>query len=283
MAPRIFATTGGGVRIGGSFGAELEGERLGKFDPSVFDYYIGTSSGSLDAALTANGWSARQKVDFFIENNFTQFFTPPWMPFSLRKALTLFAPIQLKKFADYIDGLNLTPLPGLLINAVDSQLNKQVVYCEKKPDWWVDIPGTALRENAFSDLGYGTILTRSMALPGLRADHPKFKDGGFAENTILTMIPRDADILMINLGYAGDTQWPSGNTFPLMALEDLLYLIEYKNYYYVRFISTHFPNLKTIYPSIFDVDSTTFNLTQSEKTSMVERAMANTSAQWQAL
>ena len=72
---RIYASSGGGIRIGGTFGALLEAEAQGRFNPKAYDCYVGTSAGSLDAALTANGWTAEQKCHMFINTDFGQFFT----------------------------------------------------------------------------------------------------------------------------------------------------------------------------------------------------------------
>jgi predicted acylesterase/phospholipase RssA len=298
MSLNIFLSSGGGIRIGASFGAELEGQRQGKFRPSMFNYFAGTSAGALDAALTANGWYAEEKRDLFLDTDFRKLFTPALVPFSWRKTLALQWPISLAKLAAFIDSLGLRPVENLLVNTVDAEENIQVVYCEKLPPWLNCKADEAGRfytcrasksgeikkvirwePGAFSRFGYGKVLTRSMVLPGLVADEKRFKDGGVAENPLLSVFPANANILLMHLGYAGLVP-QNGSTVPLGILAEAMYDYEFKAYSYTEHLMGHYPNLTAIYPEIYDVDSTAFDLSLASREQMIERARANTRAQW---
>ena len=280
---KIFASSGGGIRLGASFGAELEGERQGKFKATDFDFYIGTSAGALDALLTANGWNGSQKRQLFLNTNFGQYFSPPLVPLGVRKLFVLNFPISLKKLAAYFDSLKLQAHPGLLINTVDAETNQQVIYCERKPDWaGQDTERLRWEAGAFKRYGLGTVLTRSMVLPGLIAEDPRFLDGGVAENPLLSVLPTEADILLIHLGYAGLVK-KKGENYPQGALNQALYAYEFKASCHAENLMAQHPNLKAIYPKIFDIDSAAFNLPFSAKLDMIQRAQANTREQWEAL
>lgn len=284
----VFASSGGGVRIGASFGAEFEGERQGKFKPSMFDYFIGTSAGALDAALTANGWNTKQKIDFFLKVDFSHFFTPFFLPFEARMALAVVSKIKLTKLAQFIDSLmkpnpygpELKPLRSLLVNSVraDKQ-NKQIVFCEKKPDWLVPNGRLEVVESAFSTLGYGKVLTRSMVLPGLEADDPMWFDGGTAENPLLSVLPQDSNIILMHLGYAGLVG--EGETaVPNDILSRAMYCYERKAYEALEHMISHFPNMKVIRPEVYDISSTNFGLSLSQKIDMVKRGRENSRIYW---
>lgn len=288
---RIYASSGGGVRIGASFGAILEGELQGRFRAQAFAWYVGTSAGALDAVLTANGWSGEQKKALFLDTDFRRFFTPLLMPLGLRKMLAVMAPISLKKLAAFIDSLQ-DPNPygppiqrfdGLLINSVDAQENTQVVFCHKIPDWLLK-PSKGIRVEgwAFNRRTLGTILTRSMVLPGLRADDPRWQDDGVAQNPLLSVLPKDAAITLIHLGYAGLVR-KKGDTSPKSALDQALYDYEFKAYSFAEHLMAGFSNLTVIRPEIYDVDSADFGLSREGKQDMILRAMANTREQWDAL
>jgi|GEM_PF-4856639 len=288
MTLNVFASSGGGVRIGASFGAEMEGERQGKFKPSMFDHFLGTSAGALDAALTANGWTAKQKIDFFLHVDFTHFFKPFLLPFTARKAMALAFPIKLAKLAEFIDSLakpnpygpELKPVPGLLINSVRADKdNRQIVFCEQKPEWLVPNDRLEVVEGAFTKEGYGKIITRSMALPGLQADDPMWFDGGVAENPLISILPTDSNIILMHLGYAGlvgegEQAVPSG------MLARAMYCYERKAYEQAEHLASHYPNLKAIKQEVYDVDSTAFDISQAQKLDMVKRGRDNSRSYW---
>ena len=275
----IYASSGGGVRIGASFGAQLQGEDQKKLHPSMFRYFVGTSAGAFDAALSANGWKAGEKCDLFVRTNFGKFFTPPLMPFAWRKALALKWPIKLDRLASFFDSLNLKPVPNLLVNSVDAETNRQVVYCEEPPLWWPNLPDVDLVTHAFSTLGYGTVLTRSMVLPGLVGDEERYKDGGIAENPLMSVFPKESKILLMHLGYAGEVE-KKGKKYPVEILDEALYAYEFKAASYAKHLMGHYPNLKAIYPKCYDVDSTAFSLSGKEKIAMIDRAYFATADQW---
>lgn len=281
---QIYVSSGGGIRIGATFGAIKEGENQGKFFSGNFDTYIGTSAGALDAAMTANGWDADSKIQFFLETDFEKLFTPFLIPFSLRKtaSVVLNNPIKLKKLSDLIDSLNFDCNEELLVNTVDSLTNEQIVYCETKPLWWPEKTDAKLITNAFSQYGFGKILTRSMVLPGLEADDPRYMDGGIAENPFLSALPLDSEILFMHLGYAGDV-WDKGDTVPKGVLNRSLYAYEHKATAFLKHMMQHYPNLKPIYPKIYNVDSSNFALDKRGKKIMVQNAQFNCIPQWKKL
>ncbi|MBY0451339.1 MAG: patatin-like phospholipase family protein [Cyanobacteria bacterium] len=283
LKPRVYVSSGGGIRIGATWGSQLEGEKQNAFHYSMFDTFIGTSAGALDAALTANRWSAQQKLDLFFKTDFSRFFLPGGlhiMPFMLRKALSAVFPMSLKRLADWIDSLGLMPVSGMLTNTVNSLTNEHIVYCEDPPLWWPASSNIKLVTQAFSTLGFGTVLTRSMALPGLNADEPEFRDGGYAENPLLSILPSDSTGVMINLGYPGNAKWHGGKNYPVAALDQAMYYVEYKNYASTQHLIAHYQALKVIYPNIFDVDSTNFALSINDKRKIVKTSIQNTQSQW---
>lgn len=277
---RAYISSGGGVRIGATWGAQLIGEEYSGFHYSMFDTYIGTSAGALDAALTANRWSARKKADLFLNTNFEKFFTSFFMPFAARKLLAATFPISLAKLSEWIESLGLVPVNGLLINTVNSSTNEHIVYCEDPPLWWNDSKGIQLETKAFSRLGFGDVITRSMALPGLNADEPEYRDGGYAENPLMSVLPDDTKGLMINLGYAGTATWHGGKDYPIAALDQAMYYVEYKNYYTTQQLIKRFKNLKVINPEVYDINPTDFGISSDDKKKMLVRAQLNTRNQW---
>lgn len=304
---RIYASSGGGIRIGGTFGALLEGEHQQRFSPHGYDYYVGTSAGALDAALTANGWSAEQKCQMFINTRFADFFTPGWLPFELRKAFAIRWPMSLKKIERFYASLcqenpygpALTFQKGLLINTVDSEENLAVVYCSELPDWAhveTDPKNGKLYTYRTTFVGerkklvrweVGTTplsvaLMRSAVLPGLVGDDIRYMDGGISENPLLSILPTDADILLMHLGYAGLVP-NKGNTVPKSLLERFLYAFEFKAYSFTEHILERFQSLTMVFPKILDVDTAAFHLSKTQKQQMLLAARGNTKEQWKAL
>ena len=278
-APHVFVSSGGGIRIGASFGAEAQGEALGVFSPSNFDYFLGTSAGALDAALTANGWTAQQKISLFLDTQFSTLFAPAFVPFGLRKALALKWPISLKRLAHFMDELGLTHTERLVINAVDAQTNAHLIYCEKRPPWLSDEAQVTVVEDAFSREGLGTILTRSMALPGLNADHARYRDGGFAENPLLSVLPNNITGVLVSLGYPG-LIIKDGKPWPDSIIEQAFYAVDRKGAAFAQFLTQQRPGIKVIDPKVYDVDSSAFGLSRTAKIDMVQRGFETSRPQW---
>lgn len=279
MAEKIYCSSGGGVRIGATWGAQLAGEKQAAFHWSMFQWFVGTSAGALDAALTANHWSPSRKIALFEDTDFGKLFSPALIPFGLRKALALKWPISLRRLADFFDGLGLAPMPGLLINTVDAEANRQIVYCEAVPPWWPPNSKIQIIDRAFSSLGFGKILTRSMVLPGLVADETRYMDGGIAENPMMSALPQEADILLMHLGYAGDVR-RDGDTTPKSLIDRSLYAYEFKAKTLADHMAAHFPKIKIIRPGVYDVDPSEFSLSREEKKRIVEAGYRNTLSFW---
>lgn len=288
-AVHAYICGGGGVRIGAAWGAELAGEHSGAFGLGQFNWFAGTSSGALSAALSANGWGARQKIDLFLDTDFKRLFAPWFLPFGWRKLASVRWPMALQKLAEFIDGLGLQPVDNLLVNAVDMATNRHVIYCEQLPPWagesqigpdhgnLVWVPG------AFSQLGYGRVLTRSMCLPGLVADDARYKDGGGALNGPLSAMPVNTTGVFMNLGFAGDVTYQQGEPATSDLIESGLYLFEFLSNRHVAHWLGHRPGLATIWPRLYDVDSSAFDLTRSQKQAIVNQGYFNTTAQWDVL
>lgn len=301
---RIYASSGGGIRIGATFGALLEGETQQKFSPTAFDFYTGTSAGAFDAALTANGWTAEQKREMFLNTDFGKMFTPFGMPFNFRKILALHWPISLSGLGKFYKSLckqnpfgpPLEFKSNLLINSVDVEENIGIAYCKEIPHWVT----TEQDPKNGKPYSYRTshdgkrhkvirwevnntplelALIRSASLPGLVSDHERYMDGGIWENPLLSTLPRDASIFLMHLGYAGLV--PQGsNTIPKSIIDRFLYSYEFKNYSFAEHILEHFDNVTAIYPKIYDVDTAAFNMSRSDKEKLLARARANTKDQW---
>lgn len=295
MGIRVYASSGGGVRIGGTFGAAMAGEMLGKFRPGAFDWYAGTSAGALDAVLTANGWTGRQKAKLFANTDFSRFFAPFLVPYAARKALALVRPIPMDKLAAFFASLTkendfgprLLTLRRVIINTVDTLDNLQVVYCANVPEWIDtrrDSRGYLLSHNdrirwvcELTPDTLPTMLARSMALPGLVADDKRFMDGGVNENPLLSVFPEDAEVVLMSLGYAGDTGIPGS------LLDRALYAYEFKAKSMLEYVLRHYPGARVIRPEVYDVDPAAFNLRRDEREAMILKGFTNSRPQWAAM
>lgn len=301
---KVYISSGGGVRIGGSFGAVHAGEMAGKFNGKDFDWYAGTSAGAFDAVLTANGWTGKQKMRLFSDTNFGSFFTLPFVPFGLRKGLVgLNMPLSMKKLQKFY--LSLTELndygPPLekfdrvLINSVDTKENMHVVYCESIPpfvtacqgadgNWYSHQNRIRWEMQAFTrvDLGLDVVLCNSQALPGLRAPIEQMADGGIAQNPLLSIFPKECSILMLNLGFAGRVE-KLGKDFPINVLDESLYAYEFRAHEATLDLIEKFPGLQCIYPGIFDIESSNFALSKQDKINMCNAGARNAVPQWKML
>jgi hypothetical protein len=257
--------------------------------------------------LTANGWTARQKADLFLNTDFSKFFAPMLVPFGVRKALALQWPISLRKLEAFYDSLTrpnpfgpaLHFVPNLLINSVDAEENRQVVYCTALPAWSqarqdlesgrfysyrTDSQGIARKTIRWDvcQVKLAKALVRSSVLPGLVADESRFMDGGIAENPLLSPLPSDSRILLLHLGYPGLVN-QGGDTVPKGILNRALFAYEFKAYQAAEHLMGHFPALSVIYPGIFNEDSADFGLSRARKQAMLNLGESNTLMQWEAL
>ena len=278
---KVYVSSGGGVRIGATFGAVWKGEQIGAFQASDFDCFAGTSAGALDAALTANGWTGVDKYHLFMHTDFSKFFKPFFMPYAVREALALQWPISLTKLHDFYSSLckpnkigpALRFTPNLYINTVDTAKNEQVIYINNGGN-------TIPWDRKDDDLGsyrlctdLATALVESSALPGLRATNPYSMDGGIAENPLLSIFPDDAEMTVIQLGYPGRTDRKN-------IIQDLMYAYDFKAYLAAQYELDRFKNLRLIKPYVYDIPSSAFNLSDAEKLSVFNRGANNSIAQW---
>lgn len=290
---KAFLSSGGGVRIGASFGAHKAGNDAGAIAPwDHYDCIMGTSAGALHAALFANGWTGQQMCDLFINTDFGKLFTPWLVPYSVRLKTAAAIPISLHRLAAFIDSLKLEWKPNLMFNTLDTQTNEHVIYCWAVPDWvetyttWKGIysHGGAHRWQPLVGIenppSLGTLITQSMALPLLKADDKeRYRDGGVIENPGLSVICNDDDVTMFHLGYAGDVEYKHGGT-PKNLVALALYLFERNSAHDVALQLPRFTNLRHIKPRVYDVDSVAFDSTASQKQRMTQRGYTNTVGQW---
>lgn len=276
---KLFSCTGGGVRGIAVAGVLQQGAQQGRWDSDRFDIITGDSFGALIAALVANQWTPQEMGDLFVKTDFKQLLTT--MPWQVRKPLLAVSPISLHRIKALIDNLQLKSSPKLFINTWDAESNQQVIYCEQKPAWAEKTPGipTVWIENAYTDLGFGTVITRSMALPGLEADHRQWMDGGLSEHPPLAFVPRTVEAFIINLGYAGLVPH-NGNTIPKTLLDRALYAYEVTASTRQRMVLSQFTQCIEINPLIYDVDSIDFSLTAAQKQALIDRGSEATKAQW---
>lgn len=277
---KAFVCTGGGVRGLSLAGVLAAGVYKSKWVPRSFDVFTGDSFGSLVAALLANGWKSPQIRQLFLSMPLTKSVT--CMPWDTRKLLIPFEPVKLAGIKKFIDSLNLAPQPGLFVNSWNAKENIQYVFCETKPDW-VNTTGpvaTKWVEKAFSQLGYGTVLTRSMALPGLMADDPAWMDGGLGEHPPLSFLPHDTEITLFNLGYSG--QWPvRRGGVPTNLLDRALYSYEVTAYTRTCCDIAPYPFVQQLNPHIYDVDPIDLDMNQNKRQTLIQRGFDNTLAQWE--
>lgn len=298
---KIFVSGGGGVRIGETFGAEIEGERQLKFHPSMFQWFGGTSAGALDAVLTANGWKAKQKATLFIETDFAKFFTLPMVPFSARKIMAVKWPMKMNKLADFFNSLTkpnkfgpaLTRFDNLLVNTVDCEENIHVIYCENLPDWFqYDSPdgddnifyshngNLKWIRRAFSRFALGKILTESMCLPGLMAEDESKLDGGVCENPLFTAFPKDAELMIMDLGYSGHLVNGNGQLYPKETIDRALYSFEFKAHHLTAHLLKEYPAARVVYPSEYKEDSANFGISKQGRAALVASGQNKSAPQW---
>lgn len=208
---KIVSKTGGGARGPALAGAELACDEAGRWHPDSYDCFTGDSFAGLDVALTVCGWDTRQKIDLYVDTSFSRLISP--FPWSFRKyigALNANLQMKLDGVRKFIDDLALDPSKcgdRLVVPVSDLTSDAVIYYCEKKPAWAMDMTGrdSIWVENAFSSksLGFGRVLTRGMALPGLLADVPWAMDGGLWEHPPMGFMPLESNILQFDLGYPG--------------------------------------------------------------------------------
>lgn len=271
----VIALTGGGIRgiaTAGVLAALAEQRKL----PTQPDIITGDSFGALIAALLSAGWHPKAIGELLINAPFKHLLTP-WLPWGLRKPLLVARPVKLNKVAAFIDEHLKQPGEELVINAWDAEANEQLLYCWKKPEWAKLAQGLPIRwiEKAWEqEASIGTLITRSMALPGLVADYKRYMDGGLAEHPPLTFLPKSAQISLVDLGFAGLLREGSDTT-PKTLLDRALYGYEVTASMRNRLVKAGFDNIKMYDPKIYDVDSMNLGLSQKERLQLYHRGYAS--------
>lgn len=275
--PNVLAITGGGVRGIVVPSVLKQGIALGKI--SSFDAVTGDSFGALIAAMIGSGWSMDRMSELFATTDFSKLLSV--FPWKLRMPTMIVSPVKMDKIARFIDDLRLKPSEKVFINAWHGGLNKQFIYCEKKPAWATgqQLMDTVWIENAFSTHGFGRLITRSMTLPGLLADEPEWMDGGVGEHPPMSFLPADANILCVNLGYAGLVPSKDGLT-PRSFQDRAMYMYEVTAAGRQRYAFRSFPRIQVIDPKVYHVDSTCFNISEQSKRRLMDYAYNNTYEQW---
>jgi predicted acylesterase/phospholipase RssA len=284
---KALSIAGGGVRGIALAGVLRAGEMMGHYHPHRYDIITGDSFGALVAALAANHWSPLEMASFFERSDFKGLLSG-WIPWKIRELGILAKPVELNRVAAYLDSLQLEPVNGLVINAWDAEDNAQVLYCHRKPEGVIESATvkTVWVENAFTDLGFGTVLTRSMALPGLVADSRRWMDGGLGEHPPLSFLPADADVTAIVLGFPGTVN-RGGDTTPNGLLKRALYAYEVTAATRHRMALARFAKLKVIDPRLYDlaspvknVDTADFNIDRDTKRALFRQGKLGSYSQW---
>lgn len=266
------AIQGAGSRTGGSVGALYALQKTNKWFPEKFDVITGDSFGSFIAAMVANKFTPEQIVKIYCEKDFTDFFVPLASLWKARYFSGWANPnlvVKMNKVADYLNKeLKLVSSPKLFVNTWDAKENRQIIYCEKKPDWAYDdskrIP-TVWEENAFERYSVGTCITRSMCLPGLMADDPKYMDGGVGDHPALCFLPRqETNLLHINAGFAGlVNEWK--DSVPMSAIDRALYAYDVKAALFNNIILEEFPNRTVLHPKVYNYSALDLEINSKTK------------------
>lgn len=280
-----FGIQGCGARTGGAIGAIHAASKLEKWHPEFFDVITGDSFGSFVAAMIANNYSTQKMVDIYVEKDFTDFFVcmaALWKARYFASWSNSNLSVKMNKVADFLNNeLKLQGSPRLFINTWDAKANCQIIYCEKKPEWVIDdqrIP-TVWEENAYERYTVGTCIARSMCLPGLMADEPRFMDGGLGDHPALTFIPRDSNLLFINSGFAGlVTKWPQ--TVPLSSIDRAMYAYDVKAAIFNNFMLAEFPNKTVIQPKVYNYSALDLDMNKATKKEVIAAGMLNSTPQW---
>jgi predicted acylesterase/phospholipase RssA len=286
---------GGGARGGGVFGALQMGDMLGKWRQPAQDFFAGTSFGAFAATGLAMGMTPGKLADLYINTNFRPMLDN-WLlamvPWSLRKNALLAIQGDMKRLADFYDKLadeyKWTPEKAgdrLIINTVDLARNKQIILCEKRPEWLIDRPNVIVSERVFSTHGFGAPLCASQALPGLKCPWGfQYGDGGASiDNGPMSYMPRDARIYYINMGYAGDVDHGKGRTFPTSAVERAFYFFDFKADDAKDFVLEQFSNVRFIDCGLYDMSGLEMDATPARKRWAVEVSAARSRPNWQLL
>lgn len=276
---KAFTVTGGGARGIACAGVIKAGESKGIFSPWSYDVFAGDSFGSLISAMMASGWSGTKMSDFFCKTDFKGLLSG-WIPWSIRKPFMAVSPVSLAKVAKLIDSLDFKRSDKLFINTWDAEDNKQVIYCQSVPTWAIQSACFPVEfAPDFGGLSLGTVLTRSMALPGLVADSLRWMDGGIGEHPPICLLPDDTDLTVINLGFPGLIP-KAGDTTPKTLIDRGLYAVEVIQSTRQDLSKARFTKRKELNPKIYDIDSTDFGLSQQQRLDMIGRAYKATLDQW---
>jgi len=294
---KLLALGGGGSRAYATLGALMAAQRQGLNCLAHFDVLSGDSSGALLALMLAAGWSPARMMDALLHLAIDRILSP--LPWRLRLPMAVVKPLSLKPLACWIDEQGLIPLHPLVINTWDSETNTQLFITNSQAlaqrsmasaspsvpkSQWVVILAEGVGQPS-----WGTLVTRSMALPGLLADHPRWMDGALGEHPPLSFAQPEDTVVVVNLGYPGLVPQPTGKqgemtTIPQGTLARALYAYEVtasmnQKRAFTRFITP----VVQIEPRVFDVKSTAFDLSAQAKLGLMRRGYEETLAQWPAV
>lgn len=279
---KVLAITGGGMRgmvVPGVLQAGIDKRRV---NMSNFHVFTGDSFGALLAVLFGCGWSPDDVQHFLEGTDVSKLLSP--IPWAVRKPMLAVKPVSLDGVAAFIDKLNLPPREGIFINAWDISQDCQVIFCETKPDWAVDNPAvkTVWVEKAFSELGYGKCVARSMSLLVLQADDPKWFDGGVGEHPPVSFLPVNSSILCVNLGYAGLIDY-GGTNIPKGVRDRALYAIDVMGYNRQQYALTEFPHMIQVDPEAYHIDTMAMDMPARGKYACYQHGYNKTLDRWNSL
>lgn len=242
----MLAISGGAMRGIASAGVIHGLLNSGRLDRSKIKLITGDSFGALLATLYGLGWHPNAVRRLLLEAPLKRLFSP-LLPWAWRKTTMAINPISLEPFGNWLHeqlsteimsaGYGITPT---LINYWDSASDREILF-------------HGYIGRAYKD--YCLAVIRSMALPGLRADHCRYLDGGIASHPPL---PADTEekIVHIDLGFAGLVE-REGDTIPKGAFEinRALYCYEVTASKAQEGRFAGFKHVERWNPKVYDVDS----------------------------
>lgn len=280
MPIKALVLAGGGVRGLATVGAVMRGVYEKAINLAEFDVVTGDSFGALVAAMITNGYQMEEISEALTSVDIAKLVS--FIPWSLRRLTIPVHPLKLKGIARFIDeDLNLKPNSRLIFNTWDCLTDNEIVYTSDTPPWLKASIYTrpVFKHTGTDKVSLGTLLTRSMALPGLEADDTRYMDGGIGQHPPLDILPSDASIVFIDLGYAGliPTQ---GIKKPVGVLNRAMYAYEVAASLNQKRALSRFTDLTIIDPKVYDVDSTNFGLSKDQREALVIRAFSSTETAW---
>lgn len=281
MTRKVLAFQGGAMRCIASIGVYKALYNDGVVD-DLIDAYTGDSFGAMLAAFAAAGMHPQKIEDIICTANLKELLFP-FAPWFLRKNTLAFYPLSLHRVASFINE-NIGRFPdNLIFNTWDFQTNKQIIYKTSPLPWLhqhlpgrddyqvIDLTFNKRTSNNELPFDLGTLITRSMALPGLKADDLRYMDGGVSEHPHLGLIPDDVELIYIEMGFPGLQDHGNGSNVPKGLLARALEAYEAKAFNASKAILKGRDNLTIFNPKVYDVSPIDFSMSEKDRRALVAR------------